>query len=300
MILAFFVSLAAIVLLARLFASMIVYALPLYCAALSAMYAWQHKLGSLAQAADRCSDGFCPVGRRQTPGRQQVNGSPRRRQPCLCRSRSLRRISRRAGHLGRLCSRGHGLHRRRSGRCLVLWGCCPEAAARGPIGLKARPARLADHCWQRCRSWPEKGQVRSGRCSTPRVIGNRLGAMWQTSCLPVDCQRLSSGRLGGLLPSRPCKRARGGGWRDQSLLDQEGSAQLAPCPGNRPPSTTVNRQSPFRVPPRPVRSSPWPWLAGMALPHPTLPQWLLANFLPLPLRGIPRADKKDWRTAILR
>jgi hypothetical protein len=38
----------------------------------------------------------------------------------------------------------------------------------------------------------------------------------------------------------------------------------------------------------------------MALPHLTLPQWLLANFLPLPLRGIPRADKKDWRTAILR
>jgi hypothetical protein len=38
----------------------------------------------------------------------------------------------------------------------------------------------------------------------------------------------------------------------------------------------------------------------MALPHPTLPQWLLANFLPLPLRGIPRADKKDRRTAILR
>ena len=50
MILAFFVSLAAIVLLARLFASMIVYALPLYCAALSAMYAWQHELGILGAA----------------------------------------------------------------------------------------------------------------------------------------------------------------------------------------------------------------------------------------------------------
>ena len=37
MILAFFVSITAIVLLARLFASMIVFALPLYCAALSAM-----------------------------------------------------------------------------------------------------------------------------------------------------------------------------------------------------------------------------------------------------------------------
>ena len=45
MILAFFVSVTAIVLLARLFASMIVFALPLYCAALSAMYAWRHGLG---------------------------------------------------------------------------------------------------------------------------------------------------------------------------------------------------------------------------------------------------------------
>ncbi len=45
MILAFFVSVTAIVLLARLFASMIVFALPLYCAGLSAMYAWQHGLG---------------------------------------------------------------------------------------------------------------------------------------------------------------------------------------------------------------------------------------------------------------
>ena len=45
MILAFFVSITAIVLLARLFARMIVFALPLYCAGLSAMYAWQHGLG---------------------------------------------------------------------------------------------------------------------------------------------------------------------------------------------------------------------------------------------------------------
>ena len=45
MILAFFVSITAIVLLARLFASMIVFVLPLYCAGLSAMYAWQHGLG---------------------------------------------------------------------------------------------------------------------------------------------------------------------------------------------------------------------------------------------------------------
>ncbi|MBC2669220.1 hypothetical protein ACFOON_08060 [Novosphingobium piscinae] len=45
MILAFFVSITAIVLLARLFAGMIVFALPLYCAGLSAMYAWQHGLG---------------------------------------------------------------------------------------------------------------------------------------------------------------------------------------------------------------------------------------------------------------
>ena len=45
MILAFFVSVTAVVLLARLFASMIVFALPLYCAGLSAMYAWQHGLG---------------------------------------------------------------------------------------------------------------------------------------------------------------------------------------------------------------------------------------------------------------
>lgn len=45
MILAFFVSITAVVLLARLFASMIVFALPLYCAGLSAMHAWQHGLG---------------------------------------------------------------------------------------------------------------------------------------------------------------------------------------------------------------------------------------------------------------
>ena len=45
MILAFFVSVTAIVLLARLFASMIVFALPLYCAALSAMHAWRHGFG---------------------------------------------------------------------------------------------------------------------------------------------------------------------------------------------------------------------------------------------------------------
>jgi hypothetical protein len=50
MILAFFVSVTAIVLLARLFASMIVFVLPLYCAGLSAMYAWQHGLGILGAA----------------------------------------------------------------------------------------------------------------------------------------------------------------------------------------------------------------------------------------------------------
>ena len=58
MILAFFVSVTAIMLLARLFASMIVFALPLYCAALSAMYAWQHGLGILATVFAAAASAF--------------------------------------------------------------------------------------------------------------------------------------------------------------------------------------------------------------------------------------------------
>ena len=58
MILAFFVSVTAIVLLARLFASMIVFALPLYCAGLSALYAWQHGLGIPAAVLAAAASAF--------------------------------------------------------------------------------------------------------------------------------------------------------------------------------------------------------------------------------------------------
>ena len=58
MILAFFVSVTAIMLLARLFASMIVFALPLYCAGLSAMYAWQHGLGIPAAVLAAAASAF--------------------------------------------------------------------------------------------------------------------------------------------------------------------------------------------------------------------------------------------------
>ena len=63
MILAFFVSIAAIVLLARLFASMIVFVLPLYCAGLSAMYAWQHGLGIPAAVLAAAASARAWVGR---------------------------------------------------------------------------------------------------------------------------------------------------------------------------------------------------------------------------------------------
>lgn len=58
MILAFFVSVTAIVLLARLFVSMIVFALPLYCAGLSALYAWQHGLGIPAAVLAAAASAF--------------------------------------------------------------------------------------------------------------------------------------------------------------------------------------------------------------------------------------------------
>ena len=58
MILAFFVSVTAIVLLARLFASMIVFALPLYCAGLSAMYAWQQGFGIPAAVLTAAASAF--------------------------------------------------------------------------------------------------------------------------------------------------------------------------------------------------------------------------------------------------
>ena len=60
MILAFVVSVTAIVLLARLFASMIVFALPLYCAGLSSMYAWQHGLGIPAAVLAAAASAFEP------------------------------------------------------------------------------------------------------------------------------------------------------------------------------------------------------------------------------------------------